>query len=88
MDRVALDYLIGKLRASPKPRFVRAKQSRLDNFHRSCVGWTGNVGLSKKRESVSEPFDVVLVEITPDLQQLLTYIYAGARNEPNTTTRE
>lgn len=75
MENEELNYLINKLRGSPKPRFVRAQKTRLDNFHNSCVGWTGNVGLSKTVDSASEPFDVVLVELTPDVKVLLNHIY-------------
>lgn len=70
-----LRYLIDRLRSNDKPRHVRCQTRKFDNFQRSCVGWTGNIGLAKKKYVGDEPFDMVLIELTPDIKLLLNYIY-------------
>ena len=69
-----LEQLIEVLRASPKPRHVRAQPQQFDRFYRANISYAG-VWLSRSKQVKEEVFDTVLVELTPEMQLLLKYVY-------------
>lgn len=81
MNDVQLQYVIDKLRTLHKPRHVFVNKQKFDNFIKAPVGWTGSVGLWKRKQNDD---DSIMVELTPDLQLLLKYIYDKEKKEnPN-----
>ena len=76
-----IEFVVNVMRANSKPKFVRANKNKLDKFIDSDVDWSGYVDLAKKPKIGTNSYNVVLVEMTPQLQRLLTLIYKGDTNE-------
>jgi len=69
-----LQHIVDLLRTSPKPRFVRAQPQQFERFYNANIAY-GGVWLSRHKQVKDEVFDTVLVELTPEIQLLLKYLY-------------
>lgn len=73
-SELKINAIVEMLRVSPKPRYVRAQPKQFDRFYGANIAY-GGVWLSKHKQVKEEIFDTVLVELTPEMQLLLKYIY-------------
>ena len=69
--------LIEQMRSKPKPRIVRAEPTQFESFIKANVETSSYVDLSKKAVSGGRNFNIVLIEMTPELQQFLKFVYSG-----------
>jgi len=75
-----IETLVNKLRASPKPKYVRAQTKQFDSFCRAFEsGGVGSLWLSKQKQYNELSFESILIEMTPEMQNLLQYIYSGEK---------
>jgi len=72
-----LEFSIRSLKILDKPKFVRVNSSQFNRFVNTNVNWSGYVPMSKIPAIGDNNYDQILVELTPQLKDLLKQIYKG-----------
>jgi len=71
---IKIEGIVSTLRESKKPRHVRVQPQQFDRFCRANIAY-GGIWASQHQQVKEESFDTVLIEMTPEMQLLLKYVY-------------